>query len=93
MKAEEGGVPARPGEEELLARIVGQGSNSHQNAVYPLLYSCIHFDTPSFLQFASMKAGKVVCHVSPKFILDIHLLLMSKIQARKISIKEIIWSI
>ena len=89
-KAEEDGVPARPGEGELLARIVGQGSNSHQNAVYPLLYSSIHFDTPSFLQFASMKVGKVICHVYLKFILDIHLLMMSKIQARKISIKDII---
>jgi len=41
-KAEEVGVLARPGEEGILARIVGQGSNSHQNMIYVFLYSCIH---------------------------------------------------
>lgn len=42
-KAEEDEAPARPEGEEILARIVGQGSSSHQNTIYPFLYSCTPF--------------------------------------------------
>jgi hypothetical protein len=56
-KAEEDEAPARPGEEGILARIVGQGSNSHQNTVHVFLYSCIHTILILLLTFTFWQEG------------------------------------
>ena len=49
-KVEEDGAPALLGEVGILAKIVGQGSNSHQNTFYFLVQlHTYHFDSPTFL--------------------------------------------